>query len=192
MGDATCPVTGFTDTDSEAWYHDAVHYAVAKGIMKGVDNNKFEPFAKTDRATIVTVLYRLEGSPEVKTRGSFDDVKAGLWYSDAIEWAVSNEIVLGYGDDTYGPDDVVTRQQMAAIFYRYAKYKGIDVNADMSIGQYRDVEKISGYAYDAMNWTVDTGLINGTSTYYLDPLEDSNRAQIATIFMRYCENIATF
>ena len=160
--------------------------------MKGVDNNKFEPFAKTDRATIVTVLYRLEGSPEVKTRGAFDDVKAGLWYSDASEWAASNEIVLGYGDDTYGPDDVVTRQQMAAIFYRYAKYKGIDVNADMSIGQYRDVEKISGYAYDAMNWTVDTGLINGTSTYYLDPLEDSNRAQIATIFMRYCENIATF
>ncbi|MBQ9972177.1 MAG: S-layer homology domain-containing protein [Firmicutes bacterium] len=192
MGDATCPVTGFTDTDSEAWYHDGVHYAVAKGIMKGVDNNKFEPFAKTDRATIVTVLYRLEGYPEVKTRGSFDDVKAGLWYSDASEWAASNEIVLGYGDDTYGPDDVVTRQQMAAIFYRYAKYKGIDVNADMSIGQYIDVEKISGYAYDAMNWTVDTGLINGTSTYYLDPLEDSNRAQIATIFMRYCENIATF
>lgn len=184
--DETCPVNGFADTSADKWYHDGVHYAVEEGLMQGVGNNQFKPFDATDRATIVTVLWRLEGAPKPETSGTFSDVPAGKWYSDAIEWAAANGIVLGYGDDKFGPADVVTRQQMAAIFYRYAEYKGLNTEADMSIAHYKDLDRIDKYAYNAINWAVDRELIQGTSTYYLAPKEDSNRAQVATIFMRYC------
>lgn len=188
VNDDTCPANHFKDTSADAWYHDGLHFVVETGIMQGTEDG-FKPFAKTDRATIVTVLYRLAGSPEAKNSGTFSDVESGKWYSDAIEWAAANGIVLGYGDDVYGPADVVTRQQMATIFYRFATYMGIDVTSDVSLDGYNDTDMISDYAYDAMNWSVDSGLINGTSEDQLSPQADSNRAQIATILMRFCEEI---
>lgn len=188
VNDDTCPANHFKDTSADAWYHDGLHFVVETGIMQGTEDG-FKPFAKTDRATIVTVLYRLAGSPEVKNSGTFSDVESGKWYSDAIEWAAANGIVLGYGDDVYGPADVVTRQQMATIFYRFATYMGIDVTSDVSLDGYNDTDMISDYAYDAMNWSVDSGLINGTSENQLSPQADSNRAQLATILMRFCEDI---
>ena len=138
---------------------------------------------------VVTILYRLDGEPAVTKDIPFADVPAGQWYSNAINWAAANGIVDGYGNGKFGPDDTITREQMAAILYRYASYKGYSVSDLANLTGYTDAASVSEWASTAMRWAVAEGLIEGTSATTLSPSGDSTRAQVATILMRFCEGV---
>ena len=185
-----CPAYHFTDLNLSLWYHDGIHFCVEHGLMNGTSATTFEPDTTTSRGMIVTILYRLEGTPAVGA-SSFTDVAAGAYYADAVAWANANGIVMGYGNGKYGPDDPVTREQLAAILYRYAQYKGYDTTqGGMSIREFSDYEQISAYALEPMTWAVNAGLINGITSTTLAPTGSGTRAQPAALLMRFCENIA--
>ncbi len=184
-----CPSEQFTDIEETAWYYDAVDYVVEKGLMDGVDDTTFAPNDSTTRAMLVTILYRLDGEPAVTKNIPFSDVASGLWYSDAINWAAANEIVGGYGDDTFCPDRDLTREEAATILYRYASYKKYDVTTTAALTGYTDAASVRSYATAPMSWAVGTELINGTTATTLAPNGGAIRAQIATILMRFCENV---
>lgn len=185
-----CPAYHFTDLNLSLWYHDGIHFCVEHGLMNGTSATTFEPDTTTSRGMIVTILYRLEGTPAVGA-SSFTDVAAGAYYADAVAWANANGIVMGYGNGKYGPDDPVTREQLAAILYRYAQYKGYDTTqSGMSIREFSDYAQISDYALEPMAWAVNAGLINGITTTTLAPTGSGTRAQTAALLMRFCENIA--
>lgn len=181
--------TKFTDVSAGAWYYDAIAYAENKGLMNGTDNITFSPDANMTRAMLVTVLYRQEGSPAVAATNSFTDVASSQWHTSAVIWANANGIVTGYGDGIFGTDDNITRQQLATILYRYAKYKGYDVSKTTNLNAYTDANKIADWSLKAMTWANAEGLITGNSTMTFDPSGNASRAQVATILMRYCENI---
>ena len=185
-----CPSAQFTDFDPDAWYHQYVDYAVANGLMKGMSPTTFEPGTATTRAMIVTMLWRLEGEPVVNATNPFDDVKDGVWYTDAIIWAADNGIVEGYGNGKFGPTDDITREQLATIMYRYAKYKGYDVSEAADLSKYTDADEISSWALDAIKWANAEGLVNGRSETTIVPQGKANRAETAAIFMRFIENVA--
>lgn len=189
-GGVDCPSRNYIDVDHTAWYQEGVDYAVANKLMGGKAEGIFDPKGITTRAEMVTILYRLDGEPAVTGDARFDDVPGGQWYSDAINWAAANEIVGGYGNGEFGPDDTITREQMAAIFYRYASYKGYDMTKLADLTGYADTDTVSDWAVTAMRWVVAEDIINVTSTTTLSPSGDSTRAQVATIFMRFGENIA--
>ena len=183
----TLPATiPFKDVAPGSWYYDAVRFVYGKGMMNGTSPTAFSPNATTSRGMIVTILYRLEGEPAAGT-ASFTDVPAGQWYSKAVAWAAQNGIVDGYGSGAFGPNDNITREQMAAILYRYASYKGYSVTASSSTSSYSDASQISSYAQTAMSWANATGLITGTSSTTLAPKGNATRAQAAMILMRFCE-----
>ena len=178
----------FTDVAAGQWYAEAVQYVYEKGLMTGTSATAFAPDATTTRGMIVTMLYRLEGEPAAAASG-FADVEAGQWYANAVNWAAANQIVNGYGE-TFGPNDIITREQMAAILYRYAQYKGYDVSASGQMSAYTDAANVSDYASSAMQWAVGEGLLNGVTETTLAPDGSAIRAQVAAIFMRFCENVA--
>jgi len=180
---ATIP---FTDVAPGSWYYDAVRFVYGKGMMNGTTPTAFSPNATTSRGMIVTILYRLEGEPAAGS-ASFTDVPSGQWYSAAVAWAAQNGIVDGYGNGTFGPNESITREQMAAILYRYASYKGYSVTASSSISDYSDAPQVSSYAQTAMSWANATGLITGTTATTLAPKGSATRAQAAMILMRFCE-----
>ena len=177
----------FTDVASGAWYYDAVSFVYKRGLMAGTGDNLFSPNVTTSRGMIVTILYRLDGSPSASSAG-FTDVTSGQWYTDAVNWAAANDIVAGYGNGLFGPNDTVTREQMAVILYRYAQYKGYDTSASNSLNGYTDVGGVSSWALTAMQWANAEGLINGTSSTTLSPTSGATRAEVAQILMRFCEN----
>lgn len=179
----------FSDVKSNSWYHSAVEYVSSKGIMTGVSGNSFGPNIDTTRGMIVTILYRLENQPAGAEAAAFGDVKATQYYANAIAWANANGIVTGYGNGLFGPNDAITREQMAAILYRYAQYKGYDVSASADLTAFSDAVNVSGYAVDAMKWANAAGLINGVTSSTLVPENSAVRAQAASILMRFCENI---
>ena len=179
----------FTDVASSEWYYEAVQYVYNNELMNGMSATTFEPNSTTTRGMIVTMLYRLENEPAAASAG-FTDVAAGQWYTDAVNWAAANNIVNGYGDDQFGPTDTITREQMAAILYRYAQYKGYDVTASADLSTYTDAASVSSYAVSAMQWAVGEGLINGITDTTLVPGGSATRAQVAAILMRFCENVA--
>ena len=179
----------FTDVASSEWYYEAVQYVYNNELMNGMSATTFEPNSTTTRGMIVTMLYRLENEPTAASAG-FSDVAAGQWYTDAVNWAAANNIVNGYGDDQFGPTDTITREQMMAILYRYAQYKGYDVTASADLSAYTDAANISSYAVSAMQWAVGEGLINGITDTTLVPGGSATRAQVAAILMRFCENVA--
>ncbi|MBO4831584.1 MAG: S-layer homology domain-containing protein [Oscillospiraceae bacterium] len=181
----------FADVDSLAWYGVAVGYVSERGIMKGVGSNRFDPAGPTTRAMVVTILNRLEGSPAVDSGNPFDDVEDGAWYTDAIVWAADNGLVEGYGNGKFGPTDPITREQLAAMLWRYAKYKGYDVSVgeDTNIISYDDFGQISKWAVPAMQWAVGAGLINGRTESTLVPQGNATRAETAMIIMRFMENL---
>ena len=183
-----CPSEKFTDVDQSAWYHEGVDYAIRNGLMNGTGGTTFAPDSTTTRAMLVTILYRLEGEPGVAT-SDFIDVKAGQWYTDAVAWASANKIVEGYGNGTFGPEDPITREQMAVILYRYAGYKGYDITGRDDLSDFTDTGDISGWALASMRWAVAKGLLEGTSAATLTPVGNSTRAQMATILMRFCDRI---
>ena len=162
--------------------------------MNGVSDNLFAPGTTTTRAMVVTILWRLEGEPTVNNRMDFSDVAANMWYTEAIRWAASKGIVEGYGD-TFGPNDPITREQMAAIMWRYAKYKGYDVSVgeNTNILSYDDAFDVADWAIPAMQWACGAGLINGIAdgnAMNLEPMGNATRAQAAAILQRFCENVA--
>lgn len=179
----------FIDVAEGSWYADAVQYVYDKGLMAGTSATTFSPDATTTRGMIVTILYRLEGTPAVPGASGFTDVTAGQYYTDAVAWAAANNIVGGYGNGLFGPNDTITREQMAAILYRYAQYKGYDVTASADLSGYSDVAQVSSYALAALQWANAEGLVNGTSDTTLTPGGSATRAQVAVILMRFCENI---
>ena len=173
----------FTDVKSGDWFYDAVKYAYDQGLMTGTSATTFAPNGTMNRAMIVTVLYRLEKTPAVTAPAKFADVPAGQWYSDAVAWAAANSIVNGYDETTFGPMNAVTREQMAAILYRYEQYKGMDtVTLEENLNRFPDKDKVSAYAIPAMQWAVGQKVINGNADGTLDPTGTATRAQVAQIF----------
>ena len=181
--------TPFADVSDSAWYAEAVQYVYESGMMNGTSATLFTPDAATNRAMLVTILYRLEGEPAAQGSG-FADVAAGSYYADAVAWAAENGIVNGVSETSFAPDDSITREQLAAILYRYASYKDYDVTASGSLSAYTDAAQVSGYAAAAMQWANGEGLITGVTGTALDPQGSATRAQVATILMRFCEGIA--
>ena len=180
--------TDFNDVADSAWYADAVQYAVDKGMMNGIGNNLFAPEAVTNRGMIVTVLYRLDGEPNVSA-SSFVDVAGDAYYAKAVAWANANGIVNGYGNGKFGPNDAITREQFAAILYRYAQYKDYDVTAVASLDAFSDAQTVSAYAVPALRWAVGAGVVNG-SDGKVNPQSGATRAQAAQLLMNFCENVA--
>lgn len=183
------PLSPFDDVSTDDWYYDAVQFVLQNGMMNGTGAATFAPNATTTRAMIVTMLNRLENEPNAAVSG-FADVPAGQWYTDAVSWAAANNIVNGTGVTTFAPDQAITREQMAAILYRYAQYKGYDVTASNDLSSYTDVSQISAYATTAMQWANAEGLITGDTATTINPLGNATRAEVATILMRFVENIA--
>ena len=180
----------FTDVDEGDWFYDAVRWAYENGLMQGTAEDRFSPNATTTRAMVVTILYRLEGEPAVTGETPFTDLVAGQYYLDAVNWAYQNGIVDGVTATTFAPGDKITRQQMAAILYRYAEYKGYDTSASADLSGYPDAGEIQDYAQQAMAWAVGTDLIQGFEDGTLRPAGDSTRAQVATLLMRFCQDVA--
>lgn len=182
--------SAFSDVKTSAWYHEDVQYVSENGLMKGTGENLFSPDATTTRGMIVTILYRLEGEPSPTGACPFQDVASGKYYEKAITWAAENGIVSGFSADIFGPDQNITREQMAAILYRYATYKKYDVSTAGDLSKFPDADKVSSYAVDAMKWANAAGLINGSNDGKLYPAGNATRAQVAAILTRFCKNIA--
>lgn len=188
--DDSCPLGAFGDLTATAWYHDGVHYCLENGLMRGVSGGKFLPDGSTTRAQLVTILWRLEGSPETTGAVRFGDTAGGAWYTEAVRWAVGCGVVKGYDNGCFGPNDAVTREQMAAILYRYAQHKGYDVSAgeDTNILSFDDAFAVSEYAIPAMQWACGSGMVHGIARdgrMLLAPRDTTTRAQTATLLMRF-------
>lgn len=182
--------TKFNDVSANDWFASAVDYVTGKGMMNGTADNTFSPKANTTRGMVVTVLYRLENQPSTSA-ASFTDVASGAYYANAVAWANANGIVSGYGSGKFGPNDKVTREQLAAILYRYAQYKKYDVSVgeDTNILSYDDAQSISTYAIPAIQWACGAGVVTGKSGSKLDPKDNATRAEVAAMLMRFCENV---
>ena len=184
------PGTGanpFTDVSQKDWFYGDVMFVYENGLMLGTSKTLFSPHGTATRGMMATILWRMEGSPAPKGKNSFTDVEAGKWYADAITWTAENGIFAGYGKDKFGPDDPITREQLAAIFYRYADYKGYDLTVKGNPDTCKDADKITDYAKTAMQWTVGSGLVKGKSGNLLDPQGTATRAEIAAMLHRFIE-----
>ena len=192
-GGEGCPSSAYVDVpESTHWAHVGIDFVLKSGLFYGTSDTTFEPDGEMTRAMLVTVLYRLEGQPKPTTENPFSDVAAGTWYTDAVIWAAENKIVNGIGGDLFDPDGSVTREQMAAILYRYSVFKGLTMTQGAFAMTYPDEAGISAYALEAMRWANAEKLINGTEldgTVYLDPQGSATRAQVAAILMRYVQNV---
>ena len=184
------PGTGanpFTDVSEKDWFYGDVMFVCENGLMLGTSKTLFSPYGTATRGMMATILWRMEGSPVPKGKNSFTDVEAGKWYADAITWTAENGIFAGYGKDKFGPDDPITREQLAAIFYRYADYKGYDLTVKGNLDKFKDADKITDYAKTAMQWAVGSGLMKGKSGNLLDPQGTATRAEIAAMLHRFIE-----
>ena len=185
----------FTDVAENAWYADAATYVYEHGLMAGTSATTFAPDATTSRSMIATILWRMAGSPVVNYAMDYTDVAQGQWYSEAIRWAASEGIVGGYGNGLFGTNDPITREQFAAMLYRFAQEQGYDVSIgeNTNILSYTDVADLSEYAISAMQWAVGAGIINGTGDgSTLSPQGQATRAQAAVMLMRFCEEYVTW
>lgn len=174
----------FNDVEESAWYADAVQFVFEQGLMTGVSKTNFGPDLTTTRGMIVTMLYRLQGEPEVGV-GCFSDVNAAAYYADAVTWAAENGIVSGYGSGNFGPNDAITREQLAAILYRYCEAMRYEISARSDLSAYSDADSISNWATDVISWAHPMGLINGVSKTELAPQATATRAQVAAILERF-------
>ena len=190
--DGTCPLEAFTDTKNDAWYHDGIHYCVENGLMNGVSDTRFDPNGTTTRAMVATILYRVAGEPAFMNDNVFSDVPAGSYYEYPVVWASGKDIVNGVGNGKFAPNDPVTREQLVTLLYRYAKYMECDVSVDEDTNflSYNDVFDISEYAKDAVMWALSNGILQGDNKGNLNPGATATRAEVATIFQRFCEGFA--
>lgn len=182
------PKLPFTDVSTSDWFYSDVMFVYENGLFSGTDSRSFSPNASMTRAMLVTVLYRLEGEPAGTGSSSFSDVCSGSYYEKAVAWAAANGIVTGTGSTSFSPDAKVTREQLAAILYRYAQYKKLDTDAGAKLDSFSDAGNVSGYASEALSWAVSEGLINGASGRLM-PKGDATRAQVAAILHRFVENV---
>ena len=180
-------VNPFTDISEKDWFYGDVMFVYENGLMLGTSKTLFSPHGTAMRGMMATILWRMEGSPVPKGKNSFTDVEAGKWYADAITWTTENGIFAGYGKDKFCPDDPITREQLAAIFYRYADYKGYDLTVKGDLDKFKDTDKITDYAKTAMQWAVGSGLVKGKSGNLLDPQGTATRAEIAAMLHRFIE-----
>ena len=180
-------VNPFTDISEKDWFYGDVMFVYENGLMLGTSKTLFSPHGTAMRGMMETILWRMEGSPVPKGKNSFTDVEAGKWYADAITWTAENGIFAGYSKDKFGPDDPITREQLAAIFYRYADYKGYDLTVKGDLDKFKDADKITDYAKTAMQWAVGSGLVKGKSGNLLDPQGTATRAEIAAMLHRFIE-----
>ena len=184
------PSTGenpFTDVSEKDWFFDDVLFVYDYGLMVGTGKTLFSPHETVTRGMMATILWRMEGSPIPKGKNRFTDVEAGKRYADAITWTAENGIFADYDKDRFKPDDPITREQLAAIFYRYADYKGYDLTVKGNLDKFKDADKITDYAKTAMQWAVGSDLVKGKSGALLDPQDKATRAEIATMLHRFIE-----
>ena len=188
MQPENCPSLDFDDLDTSLWYHEYVDYVIDKGLMGGTGSYRFSPLGTLTRAEAVTVLWRIEGEPKVDYDMNFTDVAEGKWYTEMIRWAASEEIMGGLGNGTFGPNSPITREQLAAILYRYAGYKGYDVTEKGSLSSFTDAAKISGWAQEAMRWAC-VSLMQGSGGA-INPLGNTTRCEFSAMIMRFMEHVA--
>ena len=177
----------FKDVKADDWFASAVEYAYVNRIMNGTSADKFSPNAITNRARVITVLWRLEGGPKAGSESSFKDLKDD-WYLEAVAWGYEKGLILGYTSQRFAPEEPVTREQLCAILYRYTAFKGGDVSARAKLDAFPDADKVSEYAKDPMAWAVDLGIVTGSKNQgvtVLDPTGSATRAMFAAIMMRY-------
>lgn len=194
-GNRSCPMWEFADLAGTAWYHDGIHYCLENGLMGGIGGGLFDPNGTTTRAMIVTILYRMDGSPASEQNNMFTDVQESAYYYDAVLWAYANGITGGYGNGLFGPNDAITREQMVTMLLSYATYKDLDVSAgeETNILSYEDAFDVAEYATPAMQWACGTGIVGGierNGVMYLDPWGSATRAQAATMLMRLGQQIS--
>lgn len=183
-------VNPFTDVTTDSWFYDAAMFVYERGLMNGIGAGLFGPDIATTRGMLVTILWRQDGAPEAVYDGELNDVPDTMYYAPAVKWAAANGIMGGYGDGQFGPDDPITREQMAAILWRYAQYKGYDVSViEDSISDFNDVSAISDYAVPAMQWVCSEGIMSGKPGKILDPTGTAKRSEIAAMLMRFLENV---
>ena len=183
------PQTTFADVPASAWYYNAVEYVYENGLMSGVSGGRFAPNDTLTRAMLVQTLYAMEGRPAAASAG-FADVASGDWYASAVNWAAANGVVSGVSETGFGPNNALTREQLALILYRFAQYKGYDVTGTSDLAAYADGSSVSSWAAEAMGWAVDAGLISGVGGNQIAPTGTASRAQVAQILMNFCENVA--
>lgn len=176
----------FTDMNGH-WAYDAVSYAYKNSLMNGVNASRFAPDSTLNRAMMVTILYRMTGSPAVSGNSVFSDVPSGKWYSDAVQWASVNGVVNGVGKDRFAPDTQITREQMASMMMRYAQFKQYSTGKSADLSTFKDAGSISSWALDSVKWANAVGLINGRTASTIAPQGTATRAEAATILMRFCE-----
>ena len=179
----------FTDVKADDWFFEAVKHVYDNKLMDGTSSTTFAPLMTTNRAMVVTILWRLEGQPETDATLSFTDVESGVWYTNAVNWAASKGIVKGYSDTVFAPNDTVTREQLATILYRYAESKGYDVSAKGDLTTFADGAKTSSWAAEAMEWAVGSKLLSGKGGNVLDPTGTATRAEVAQIFMNFAQGL---
>ena len=180
-------VNPFTDVSEKDWFYNDAMFVYKNGLMLGTSKTLFGPHGTVTRGMMATILWRMEGSLAPKGENSFTDVEAGRWYADAITWTTENGIFAGYSKDKFGPDDPITREQLTAIFYRYADYKGYKLTVTGNLDKFEDADKITDYAKTVMQWAVGNGLIKGKSETLLDPQGTATRAEISAMLHRFIE-----
>ena len=178
--------------DKNEWYYSGAKYTLEKGIITGNNDGygTFRPYEKVTRAMVVTMLYRMEGSPSVTVTNTFPDVPKNEWYAKAVQWAKNNKIVNGYTTGKFGPNDNIKRQDLAIMLMNYAKYKGkYNTTKLNNLDQYKDKNKVDKYAIEGMKWAVGNEIIHGKDSTTLDPANNATRAEAAIMTMNYCKNI---
>lgn len=187
-GDDTARVR-FVDVRETAWYYDDVYYCAEKGLMQGREDNAFDPEITTSRAMIATILWRLAGKPDAKTTAAYPDCAADSWYAQAVAWGTEAGVVKGYDSGNFGPDDPITREQLAVMLWRYAKFAGMDVSVggDTNILSYKDFSEAGGWAVEGLQWAAGAGIVNGKPDGLLDPLGQAMRSEAAAMLRRFCE-----
>ena len=187
--ESVSPVDSFVDVDENAWYYQAVQYMVENGLMSGTSTTTFSPNTTLSRGMIAQMLYALEGKPS--TQGSsFTDVASGAWYADAAAWAQANQVITGYDNGAFGPDDPLTREQLTLILCNYARLKGYEVSAQGDLSDFVDGHTTSAWAQESMTWAVGAGLLSGKGLGMLYPTGTATRAEVAQILMNFCESVA--
>ena len=184
-----CPSVKYTDLNTTMWYHEPVDYVLNKGIMTGYTDTTWEPFANITRAQVATILYAMEGKPEVTTSAGFTDVAADAWYVNPVNWAASTGVVAGMGDGTFSPNTNVTREQLATMLRSYAEYKGKNVTATGDVSKFADAATISGWATEPVSWAVGAGLINGRDGNLIAPQGTATRAEAATMLWKFSTGV---
>lgn len=183
----------FVDVAKTDWFCNAVSFAVSRGIMSGVSATEFAPNSALSRAMLVTMLYRYAGAPDTSAlQNTFADVpdSSGCWYLAPVKWAAANGIVSGYDEQTFGPGDFITREQLAAILYRFAQKNNLGVSARADLSGFADADEISGYALAPLSWCAACGIVSGVSAAQIAPQDGATRAQTAAMLMRFVQNVA--